>query len=396
MSNRYDESEELRARQLAAQLEGEPVPESDEESSSLTAFTRSLPWEEVRPQPEFRRHLRRELLRQLPAPGPRRPWYVRAALYAGAAVGGLLILMIGLALGGTRIGGTFGGLDERGGRGGGPAAVQPDMPQSDDQYEQKHVPAYALPSGIQPSPVPASGERMVISTAQLTLIVEDVEVSLPQVQSMVQGMGGYIVDANSYRTEADRLAATITLRVPADRFQEALSQLRALAWKVESESQSGQDVTQQYVDLQAQLHAREATVKELEALLAEVRKSEGNAEEKAQAILSFYNQLSMLRSEIDQIKGQMQYFEQMSAMGTIVVNLSPREPKVEQPVVEEGFRPSRILRDAARSLVSVFQALYKILIYLVVVILPVLAAIGLPVGLVLFIWWRRRRRQRAV
>jgi arginyl-tRNA--protein-N-Asp/Glu arginylyltransferase len=243
---------------------------------------------------------------------------------------------------------------------------------------------------------PLAEERMVIFTAQLTLIVDDVEVALPRVQEMATQMKGYIVSSSSYRTATDRLAATITIRVPADHFQEALQRLRGMARKVEGESLSGQDVTDQYVDLKARLRALRATEEELLALLREVRESEGNAEQKAQAILSIYDQLTTVRSQIEQIQGQMQYLEQMSAMATITVELRPYEPKVEQPVVDEGFRPSRTLRAAARALVSVLQWLYQALIWFVVVLLPLLLLLGLPVGWIVFvIVWRQRRRKRS-
>ncbi|MGC8873573.1 MAG: DUF4349 domain-containing protein [Chloroflexia bacterium] len=249
---------------------------------------------------------------------------------------------------------------------------------------------------ISPSTSQAIEERMVTSTAQLTLIVDEVEKTLPEIQALTAQLNGYIVSSSAYRTATDRLAAVITIRVPAERYQEALAHLRAVARKVEAESLSGEDVTDQYVDLQARLKTLRATEEELLALLREVRESEGNADQKAQAILSIYNQLTTVRSEIEQIQGQMQYLEKMSAMATITVDLRPYEPKVEQPVIEEGFRPSRTLRAAARALIVVLQWLYQALIWVIVVFLPVLALVALPVGSIVFlILWRQRRRKRS-
>ena len=234
-------------------------------------------------------------------------------------------------------------------------------------------------------------ERMVIRTAQLSLIVEDVELTLPQVNAMVERMEGYIVQSSSYRTYSDRLAATVTLRVPAERFEEALTALHALAYKVQSETTSGEDVTDQYVNLEARLTALEATETELLALLAEVRQSQGNAEEKAQAILSIYNQLTNVRTQIEQIQGQMNYLSQMAALATITVELQPREPEITQPVVEEGYDPGRTISRAARSLVQVLQALLNAVIWFVVVLLPILLLIAVPVLLV--VWLIRRGKK---
>jgi hypothetical protein len=243
-----------------------------------------------------------------------------------------------------------------------------------------------------PSAPPAQPiERMVISTAQLSLIVEDVEVTLPQVSDIVKRLEGYIVQSSSYRTYSDRLAATVTLRVPADRFEEALAALRALAGKVQSETLSGEDVTDQYVNLDARLTALEATETELLALLAEVRQSAGNAEEKAQAILSIYNQLTSVRTQIEQIQGQMNYLSQMAAMGTITVELQPREPEIVQPVVEEGYDPGRTLSRAGRALVQVLQGLLNALIWFAIVLLPILLLFAAPI--VLVVWLIRRAKR---
>ncbi len=231
--------------------------------------------------------------------------------------------------------------------------------------------------------------RMIISTAQLTLIVDDVAATLEQVWDLVERFQGYIVQTDSYRTATDNLAATVTIRVPSARFDEALSELRKLAWKVQRESTSGEDVTDQYVDLEARLKAQKATEEELLALLREVRQSEGNAQEKAEAILSIYQRLTEVRTQIEKLQGQMQYLEKMSAMATITLELLPREPEVEKPVVEEGFAPLRTLREAARVLVQILQGLVNALIWIAVVALPLWAV----AGLVVFLWVRRRRRR---
>jgi hypothetical protein len=186
------------------------------------------------------------------------------------------------------------------------------------------------------------------------------------------------------------MAATVTLRVPAERFDEALAQLRTMAGKVQTETISGDDVTDQYVDLQSRLRALTATETELIALLGEVRQSEGNAQEKAQAILDIYNRLTEVRSQIETIQGQMQYLEQMAAMSTITVELYPREPEIVQPVVDEGYDPLRTLSRAGRALVAILQWLLNAAIWLVVTVVPILAILAAPV--LLIVWLVRRRR----
>lgn len=281
-------------------------------------------------------------------------------------------------------------------------AAQPTSDLSSQEVEEKY--AAKAPGSVAPAPLapqadsadylrPARSEgRMIISTAQLTLIVNDVATTLEEAWRLVERFQGYTVQTNSYRTATDNLAATVVIRVPSERFGEALSEFRKLAWKVQRESTSGEDVTDQYVDLEARLKAQKATEEELLALLREVRQSEGNAQEKAEAILSIYQRLTEVRTQIEQLQGQMQYLEKMSAMATITLELLPREPEVEKPVVEEGFDPLRTLREAARVLVQILQGLANALIWVAVVALP----FWVVAGLVVFLWirWRRRRAAR--
>lgn len=283
-------------------------------------------------------------------------------------------------------------------------AVQPSpMPYLPKEVEEEY--RAIMPSPASPMPPPSKADsadyiryaqidqetegRMIISTAQLTLIVDDVAATLEQVWDLVERFQGYTVQTISYRTATDNLAATVIIRVPSARFGEALSELRKLAWKVQQESTSGEDVTDQYVDLEARLKAQKATEEELLALLREVRQSEGNAQEKAEAILSIYQHLTEVRTQIEQLQGQMQYLEKMSAMATITLELLPREPEVEKPVLGEGFDPLRTLREAARVLVQILQGLVNALIWIAVVALPFWAV----AGLVVFLWVRRRRRR---
>jgi hypothetical protein len=158
--------------------------------------------------------------------------------------------------------------------------------------------------------VPA--ERMVIYSAYMSLVVEDVSASIAQIGSLATSFGGYVVNSN-VSGEQDRLYASISFRVDAARFNEALQALRDLAADVRSESTSGDDVTEEYVDLEARLRNLEAS----EAQLLELMTQAGTVEE----ILKVQQVLVDTREEIEQTKGRMQYLEQSSALAYISVSL---------------------------------------------------------------------------
>lgn len=234
-------------------------------------------------------------------------------------------------------------------------------------------------------------ERMIIRTGNLSLVVKDTAQAMNQVRGLVESMGGYVVESNAYR-DRGLLRGRMTVRVPAEKFDQAMDGIRGVAVRVESESSSGQDVTEEYSDLSAQLRNLEATETELRELLATVRERTGKAED----ILAVYRELTTIRGEIERVKGRMQYLERMTALATINIELIPDE--LQKPVVEEPWSPQVTLKEALRALVSAGRFLVDALIWFVVVVLPILIVIALPVvGLVLIIRaiGRRRRRKSA-
>ncbi len=254
------------------------------------------------------------------------------------------------------------------------------------------APEYAG-SGEVLAAMPPAVQRMLIQRASLGLVVTDAAESMEDIKDLVDELGGYIADSNAWQ-QGDWLRARLTLRVPAESLETAMDQIKALAVKVQRESLSGEDVTEQYTDLGARLRNLEATEKELLALLTEVREKPNST---AEDILDVHRRLSEIRGEIEQVKGRMQYLEQMTAMATIDVELVP-DP-LAQPVVEPGWAPLRTLTEASRSLVRSLKGLVDILIWLVIYLLPILLLIAIPIVLlVLLIRWlvrRARGRRRA-
>jgi hypothetical protein len=231
-------------------------------------------------------------------------------------------------------------------------------------------------------------ERMVIHTVELRLIVKDTQVSLQAVQSLAGEMGGYVASSRTWHTE-EQLSASLTLRVPADQLNTALEKLRALALEVDGENITGEDVTQEYVDLEARLRNEEAYEKELLALLTETRERTSDAED----ILAVYERLTEVRGRIEQIKGRMQYLENMSAMATITVELIPSE--LMQPITVAGWHPTGTVRSAIRALVNALQFFVDAVIWIVLFGLPVLIIIAVPFVVLWYVirWLRRRKRK---
>ena len=172
-------------------------------------------------------------------------------------------------------------------------------------------------------------ERMIIRNADMSLVVEDVTETRDEIETLAANLGGWVVESNIYGEE-EEMRGWVSIRVPSSKFEQALSELRALAVRVSSESTSTQDITEEYVDLESRLRNAEATESQYLSLL--------DTAEEVEDILTIYEALSRIRYEIEQIKGRMQYLEQLSAMSLISINLTPEVSL--GPLVRPGWSAS--------------------------------------------------------
>ena len=231
------------------------------------------------------------------------------------------------------------------------------------------------------------GDRMIVRTGSLAIVVEDTEETLEAIERLASELGGYVSDLQSWRQD-DQMAATVTVRILAASFDQARERIKELAIEVESENASGQDVTEEYVDLEARLNNLEVAEEELLELLASAQETHKDAE----SILAIYNEITNVRMQIEQIKGRMQYLESASELATLTITVTPEE--IEEPVVEPGWEPLRQARDALRTLVNALKGLSTVMIWVVLFFLPLAAILLLPLILVWLVWYLRRRRRR--
>jgi hypothetical protein len=215
-------------------------------------------------------------------------------------------------------------------------------------------------------------ERMIVRTGNMSLVVEDVSQTVEDITQMALAFGGYVVSSN-IRGEEEEMRGWIAFRVADDKFETALEQLRDMAVKVESEQTYSQDVTEEYIDLQARLGNAEATEQQYLALLDKA--------EEIEDILDIYSYLSRIRSEIEQLKGRIQYLEQTTSTSLIEVSMEP-----EEAVVGDGWNALGVLKAAARGLVTAGKVLGTIAIWLLIFI-PIWGTI---LGIIL---WRRHKKK---
>jgi hypothetical protein len=223
---------------------------------------------------------------------------------------------------------------------------------------------------------PAAQERLVIENADLAIVVKDPKVRMAEISKMATDMGGYVVSSNLYQSYTNLgkevPEATIVVRVPAEKLDEALSQIKAGAVEVQNENRSGQDVTNVYVDLQSQLKAKEAAEKKLLEIMDQATKAED--------VLAIYLQVQTVQTEIEQLKGQIKYYEESASLSSVSVRLIAEE--ATQPITVGPWKPEGAAKAAVEDLIRFVQNFAEFLIRFGIFTLPALILIAIPLLLV--------------
>jgi len=219
---------------------------------------------------------------------------------------------------------------------------------------------------------PQSTERLVIKNANISVVVDDPAEAMEDLTQLADEMGGFVVNSNLYQTTTagglEVPSASITIRVPSERLQSALDAIEGQSVRVVSQSQSGQDVTSQYTDLQSRLR----NLEDAEELLRTIMDAAKDTED----VLNAFYQLNSITEQIEVLKGQIQYFEESAALSAISVQLIASA--ADQPITIGGWEPVGIAKDAVQALVNALQGLVNAVIWIALYALPVALVIGLP------------------
>lgn len=204
--------------------------------------------------------------------------------------------------------------------------VAADMPAAQRSAASSGGSAPAAPPVDAASNAQISDRKLVIN-ASLDLVLDDVQSGFERIGMIAQANGGLVADSTMRQDGDGNRRATITVRVPAGRTQEALAQIRDLAVNVESERSSANDVTEEYTDLEARQRNLEASEQQLLTLLAQAKN--------VQEVLQVQDRLTSTRSEIERIKGRLNLLTRLTDLATIQAQLRS-EPT---PVADAGSGP---------------------------------------------------------
>ena len=245
------------------------------------------------------------------------------------------------------------------------------------------------------APVPQT-QRMVIKDAEMELLVDDTDIALARITQIAADYGGYIISSQSFFRDEIKFA-TIRIGVPSGNFETVMNNLRNVGIRVIKEEATGKDVTAEYVDLESRLENLEATAARVRSFL--------EAADTVEEALQVNQELSKLEDEIEQVKGQMRFYEGRSAFSTITISLEPQLPTptptlvptqtptpTATPTATPGppWNPGETLQASADVLESLFKGVVDVLIWVIVIAGP-FALVALIIFLIVRWLYKRSR-----
>jgi hypothetical protein len=231
----------------------------------------------------------------------------------------------------------------------------------------------------------AAAGRKIISNADLNLELSDPAEGQRKATHIAVAHGGFVVNSDVRHRDSEdltkpELSVNLTVRVPADQFDAAVQEIKSLSTRVHQDKITGQDVTEEFYDLEARIKAKRA----LEAQFMEIMKQAHSVPD----ALQVQTQLAEVRTEIERLEGRRRYLENQSSLSTINVTMST--PALLVNTNSTGFFNQ--VKRAFGSGVDIAAGITLFIIEAVLALLPIALLIFLPLGLLIRYVVRRNRR----
>jgi hypothetical protein len=253
-----------------------------------------------------------------------------------------------------------------------PAAVEPAAPGAAQAGLKEGTIAEAESS--------RAAERKIIRNGELDLETGDPLEGQRKLVSIAESSGGFVVTSESRQIDEKRVTVTATVRIPAAQFDSVVEAIRATGDRVMREKITGQDVTEEYVDLQARIRTKQA----VEAQYLEIMKQAKTVPD----VLAVQKQLGDIRSEIEQLEGRLRFLESQTSLSTIKVSFSPPAPVVSASGI--GFFDE--IQRALGNTIDVVLGIITGLVWFASYFIPVAIILGIPGFFVVRFLWRRLMR----
>lgn len=228
-----------------------------------------------------------------------------------------------------------------------------------------------------------SVERMVIFNAEMNLRVKNFEKARNALEQKAKSYKGYIVQSSSNRYDGEQQSGTMTFRIPQEHFQSFLNDAEGLSVQVYNRQVSGQDVTEEYVDIESRLKSKKAVEARLLDFMKEAKKTED--------LLKISTDLARVQEEIEQIAGRKKYLENQSALSTVTITIEENDVPVPKFDNENLNTWQKIKKQFAENINLLLAAGSGVIVFFVGN-LPILLIVGIIVTGIIIVVRRYTRR----
>jgi hypothetical protein len=225
--------------------------------------------------------------------------------------------------------------------------------------------------------------RMLIYKANLTMEVKSYADAYTEIQNLIHLSGGYIVQFTEQTTGSER-SGTFTIKVPAGDFNGFLERIEDIPSVSLNRSMNAQDVSEEYVDLEARLKAKQL----VESRYMKYMEQASRAED----LIRYTNELAAIQEDIERFKGRMRYLEQNVSFSTVELRVYER---VEASILNAGQNAGGLAERMGAALQGSLHVLVTMAEGVMIVVaaaIPVIV-VGSLFGMPIY-WWIRRRKAR--
>ncbi|WP_257391802.1 DUF4349 domain-containing protein [Mesobacillus jeotgali] len=225
-------------------------------------------------------------------------------------------------------------------------------------------------------------QRMVIYNAEMDITVKKFETARKRLEEKAKRYNGYIVQSDSSRYDEEQQSGAMTFRIPQEHFHAFLNDAEGLSVQVNNRRVSGQDVTEEYVDLESRLKSKKAVETRLLEFMKEAQKTED--------LLKISSDLADVQEEIEQIAGRKKFLENQTAYSTVTISL--QENLVAVPEIDkENLNTWQKIKKQFADNINILLAAGSGIIVFFVGNLPIIIIVGLFVAAIIFIVRKRNR-----
>lgn len=227
-------------------------------------------------------------------------------------------------------------------------------------------------------------ERKIIRNANLRIESGSPQETQKKIVGIANANGGFILESKTLVTDdqvRNQNRFSVILQVPSDKFDSVLAEIREAGGRVLSETLKGQDVTEEFIDVEARLKAK----KVLEERFLEIMKRAGSVKD----ALEVERELESVRTEIERIEGRRRSLENLTSLSKVTVDVIPPSA-ISASSTGFWYQLKDALNDGFEGALTFVLLLVRIFITLI----PFLLIIVLPVLLVLRYLWRTYKRNR--